>query len=52
MGNWGDLGAGEIVFPKEKHTNWLSSAKKSDLKKKHASDIIWAEHVIEYKCMQ
>lgn len=34
------MGAGEIVFPKEKNTNWLSSAKKSDLKKKHVRDSI------------
>lgn len=30
-GNWGNLGTGEVIWPRRKHINWLSSVKRSVL---------------------
>lgn len=43
VGNWGELGAGEAVFPKDEQTGWWSNTKRSVLKTythTHTSNII------------
>lgn len=40
------LRVGEILFPREERTNWLSSTKQSALKKIDRCNIIWTRKVI------
>lgn len=40
--NSGKLGAGAVTFPREAHTNWLSSTTWSD--RKTYIQVIWTEH--------